>query len=261
MKLFIFSIFFTFPLFALYNGNPAEPAMPERGIWISTDDWWGIKLDYEWDQVYEKKIKVEERISSKRERFDRFFSQKNEGLMVFNISDRIEIYGKLGVMKLNLSQRPNDEVRLNYHTDNQFLWGFGGRVILVYWEEVVMGVNALYSGSFMRISEILENGKPRKASGARFKYSEWQVGISFSREIGIFNPYIGLAYSSLNSRLYNVPDDASFKATIANEDLETREPFIFLMGLGLTKGKNVGVNLESRLGGEKGISLTGSIRF
>lgn len=261
MKRLILLIFFTFPLYALYNGNPSEPAMPELGLWISSDDWWGFKLGYQWDQTYEKRIKVEGRVSSIRERYDQYFSRKNEGLLIFNVSDRFEVYGKLGVMKLDLSQRPINAVKLDYHTDNQFLWGVGGRVILVYWEEVVMGVNALYSGSFMRISEIMENGEPRRTSGARFKYSEWQVGISFSREIGIFNPYIGLAYSSLNSRLYNIPDDSRFTTTIANEDLENREPFVLLMGLGLTKGKNVSINLESRLIGEKAISLTGALRF
>lgn len=261
MKRIIFLIFFSFPLFALYNGNPAEPAMPELGIWISADDWWGIKLGYQWDQTYEKRIKVEERISSVRERFDQYFTRKSEGLLIFNVSDRFEFYGKLGVMKLDLSQRPTNEVKIDYHTDNQFLWGVGGRVILVYWDEVVMGVNALYSGSFMRISEIIENGSSRRTSGARFKYSEWQIGISFSREIGIFNPYMGLAYSSFNSRLYNIPDDPKFPGTIANEDLEMRDPFIILLGLGLNKGKNISVNLESRFIGEKAISLTGILRF
>lgn len=261
MKRLISLLFISFPLFALYNGNPSEPAMPELGVWISNDDWWGIKLGYQWDQTYEKRIKVEQRVSSVRERFDKYFSRKNEVAFIFNASDRFEVYGKLGVMELDLSQRPTDGVKLDFYTDNQFLWGVGGRVILVYWNEVVMGVNALYSSSFMRVSEILENGEPRRTSEALFKYSEWQVGISFSREIGIFNPYIGLAYSSLNSRLYGIPEDLSFTTSIADEDFETREPFVLLMGLGLNKGKNVCVNLESRLVGEKAISLTGVIRF
>lgn len=261
MKQLVLLLIFSFPLFALYNGNPSEPSMPELGVWISNNDWWGIKLGYQWDQTYEKRIKVEERISSVRERFDQFFSRKNEAVLIFNASDRFEVYGRLGVMKLDLSQRPEDDVKLEYHTDDQFLWGVGGRVILVYWDEVVMGVNALYSGSFMRISELMENGNPRRTAGARFKYSEWQVGIGFSREIGIFVPYLGLAYSSLNSRLYNIPNDPSFTTVIADEELEAREPFILVLGLGLNKGKNISVNLESRLVGEKAISLTGVIRF
>lgn len=249
------------PVFALYNGNPSQPDMPEIGLWISNDNWWGFKLGYEWDYTFEKRIKVEDRRSSVRERFDTYCTRKNEGTLIFNVSDRFEVYGKLGSMKLDLSQRATNTVKLDYHTDNQFLWGIGGRIILVYWEEMVMGVNALYSGSYMHMSEILENGTPRKTSGARFKYSEWQIGVSFSREIGIFNPYLGLAYSSLNSSLYNIPHDPTFSTVISDEDLETREPFILLLGIGLTKGRNVSVNLESRLVGEKAMSLTGNIRF
>lgn len=262
MKTLILLLTFAFtPLFALYNGNPSEPDMPEIGIWISSHEWWGIKLGYEWDMTSQKKIKVRERVTSIRERFDCYSSLKNEGVLTFNVSDRFEVYGKLGVMKLELSHRPTDMTRLDYRSDNQLLWGGGGRVVLVYWEEMVLGVNALYSGSSIQINEITENGKPRLASGARFKYSEWQIGISFSREIGLFNPYIGLAYSSFNSSLYNIPKDARFFRAIADENLEAREPFILLLGTGITKGKNISVNLESRLIGEKAISLTGNIRF
>lgn len=249
------------PLFALYNGNPSLPDMPEVGIWISNDDWWGIKLGYEWDNVFEKRVKVKERSSSVRERLDRYSTRKNEGVLTFNVSDRFEFYGKLGVMKLGLSQRPTNTVKLDYRTDNQFLWGAGGRIILVYWEEMVLGVNALYSGSFMHINEINENSVPRKTSGARFKYCEWQIGMSVSREVGMFNPYVGLAYSSFNSSLYNIPNDPNFYMKIADEDLEMRDPFVLLIGVGLTKGKNVSVNLESRLIGEKAISLNGNVRF
>ncbi len=259
-----FIVLFTFlmvPLFALYNGNSSGPDMPELGIWVSNDDCWGIKIGYEWDTTFEKRIKVENRVSSVRERFDTYATLKNEGVLIFNVSDRFEVYGKLGIMKLDLSQRPTKSVKLDYHTDNQFLWGIGGRVILVYWEDMVMGVNALYSGSFMRISEILENGTPRRTSGARFKYSEWQVGISFSREIGIFNPYVGLAYSSFNSSLYNIPVDPNFSYVVADEDLENRQPFILLLGIGLIKGKNISINLESRLIGERAITLSSTIRF
>ena len=261
MKAIFFLVVTSLPLFALYNGNPAEPSMPETGLWISNDDWWGVKVGYLWDQTFEKRIKVRERISSVRERFDTYFSTKNEGILTFNVSDRVEIYGRLGAMKLKLSQRPTDFVKLDYQTDSQFLWGVGGRVILVYWNEMVMGVNALYTDSHMKISKLMENGNPRKTSGACFNYSEWQVGISLSREIGMLNPYIGLAYSSLNACLNHLPEDSRFSTRIADENLEAREPFVILLGLGLTKQRNVCLNLESRLLGERGISLSGQLRF
>ena len=254
-------LFFSFPLFALYNGNPSEANMPELGILISPDDWWGMKVGYEWDSSFDKRVKIEQRKSSVRDRYDTYATLKNQGTFTFNVSDRFEGYVKFGVMKLEISQRPTDTIRLQYFTDNQFLWTVGGRIILVYWEEMVMGVNALYSGSFMRVSEILENGATRRTSGARYKYNEWQIGIGFSREIGIFIPYAGLAYASMHSNLYNIPDDPAFSFRIEDEDVENREPFILFLGLGLTRGKNVSVNLESRMVGEKALSLSGCFRF
>ncbi len=235
--------------------------MPELGLWVSNDDWWGVKLGYEWDNTFDKRVKVENRQSSVRDRYDIYASFKNQGVLTFNVSDRIECYAKLGVMKLKITQRPINTTHLQYFTDNQLLWTIGGRIILVYWEEMVMGINALYTGSFMRMSEILEDGVMRRTFGTRYKYNEWQIGIGFSREIGIFVPYVGLAYASMHSNLYNIPADPNFAFHVADEKVVNREPFILFLGVGLTRGKNVNINLESRMVGEKAISLSGSLRF
>lgn len=253
-------LFFSLPLFALYNGNPSQPDMPEIGLWISNDDWWGIKLGYEWDDTFEKRVKIDDRESSVNDRIDTFCAMKNIGTVTFNVIDRFEVYGLLGAIKLDLAQRPTRTSRLQYQTDSQLMWGVGGRIILVYWEEMIMGVNALYCGSHLTVDRIFENGVPRNADGARFKYYEWQLGVSFSREIGPLIPYIGLAYASMRSNLYNIPNPAGF-FHVADEDLKNREPFILLLGLGLTKGRFVSLNLESRLVGEKSLSLSGCVRF
>ncbi|NGX50673.1 MAG: hypothetical protein K1060chlam2_00522 [Chlamydiae bacterium] len=254
-------LFCSSPLLALYNGNPSLPDMPELGLWISNDDWWGFKVGYEWDDTFEKRVKVVDRVSSRNDRYDGFHAMKNIGTLTFNVIDRFEFYTFLGAMKIDLSQRPVRGTRLEYQTKRQMAWGLGGRIILVYWEKVVMGVNALYTGSHLTIDRILDNGIPRRSSGARLKYYEWQVGISFSREIGPLIPYLGIAYASMRSNLYNVPLDASFPFQIADEDLKNREPFILILGTGLTKGQFVSFNLESRLVGEKALTLSGHIRF
>ena len=254
-------LFFSFPLFALYNGNPSLPGMPELGLWISNDDWWGIKVGYEWDDTFEKRVKIDDRESSINDRYDTYCSIKNIGVLTFNVIDRFEMYGLLGAMKLDLSQRPIKGTRLQYQTDSQLMWGVGGRIILVYWEEMIMGVNALYCGSHLIVDQIFDNDIPRSASGARLKYYEWQLGVSFTREIGPLTPYLGLAYSSMRTNLYNIPIDPSFSFQVANEDLENREPFILLLGLGFSKGQFVSFNVETRLVGEKAVTLSGNIRF
>jgi hypothetical protein len=81
-------VFFSFPLLAIYNGNPSGADMPELGVWISEDEWWGIKLGYEWDDTFEKRVEVENRQSSVRDRYDTYASLKNQGVLTFNVSDR-----------------------------------------------------------------------------------------------------------------------------------------------------------------------------
>jgi len=262
MKLLFASLlFFSSSIFALYNGNPSLPDMPELGLWVSNDNWWGIKVGYYWDNTFEKRVKIDDRESSINDRFDTYCSITNVGSLTFNVIDRFEFYTLLGAMKLDLAQRPIKGTRLQYQTDSQLMWGVGGRIILVYWEEMIMGVNALYCGSHLTIDRIIDNGIPRLSDGARLKYYEWQIGVSFSREIGPLIPYLGLAYASMRTNLYNVPNDPSYLFQIADEDLKNREPFILFLGVGLTKGQFVSFNLESRLVGEKAITLSGNIRF
>jgi len=136
-------LLFTTPLCALYNGNPSLPDMPERGLWAAGDDWWGIKIGYEVDSTFSKRVKIKERISSVKDLFDQYTSYKQLGVFTFNIIDRFEIYGLLGAMKLKIAQRPIQNTRLEYETDNQMIWGIGGRIVLVYWEDAELFVRGV----------------------------------------------------------------------------------------------------------------------
>lgn len=252
---------FTMPLCALYNGNPSLPDMPERGVTTAIDDWWSIKIGYEIDKTFSKRVKVKDRVSSVKDLFDQYKSYKQLGIFTFNIIDRFEIYGLLGSMKLTMAQRPIDSVRLEYETDSQMVWGIGGRVVLVYWEEVIMGFNARYNASCLSIKRIMQNGMPRNSNKSSLHYHEWQVGMGFSREINSFIPYIGLAYASMFSCLKNLPSDSAFSFNPYEEDLQNRSPFIFLLGVGVTEGIAVDINIEARMVGEVALTVSADLRF
>lgn len=247
------------PLCALYNGNPSLPDMPERGLWAAQDDWGSFKLGYELDGTFSKRVKVKQRRSSRKDLFDEYRSQKQLGVLTFNLIDRFEIYALLGAMKLKFSQRPVRTVRMQYQTDSQLIWGVGGRVVLVYWEEVILGVNARYNASHLDLDRIFQNGIPRRPKGANFHYHEWQVGVSFSREIGPFIPYIGLAYASMHSRFKNLPKGLPFNPK--NEEFENRNPFLLLLGVGMTSGRAINLNLEARMVGERALTASADLRF
>ncbi|MEM7175703.1 MAG: hypothetical protein AAF443_07245 [Chlamydiota bacterium] len=201
-----------------------------------------------------KRVKVKDREPGMPDRFDRYKTQKNFGVITFNMSDRVELYGKLGVMQLTLAATANDFVRLKAQAQNTFTWGVGGRVVLIYWKEVVMGVNAWYQHAKPGVSHFSQNGEAISPKRAYVDYDEWQVSIGFSRIIGMFCPYAGLAYAALFSSLCQSEWFPPIK-------IKNRQPFILLLGVGVTAEKAVAFNVESRLIGEKAITVTGQLRF
>ena len=227
---------------------------------------WGGSLAMSGDMVMSKRIKVKnektsqgeeeekDQKSGKPDHFDRYRTQKNFGILTFNMSDRVELYGKLGLMQLTLAATFTDSVRLKVKTQNAFTWGIGGRVILIYWKEVVMGVNAWYQHAGLGVNNLSQNGETIPTQRARVNYDEWQIGIGFSREIGMFCPYAGLAYAALFSSLRHLERYPSVK-------IKNRQPFILLLGVGITAEKAVAFNVESRLIGERAVTVTGQFRF
>lgn len=249
------------PLTALYNGNPSLPDMPEQGLFISGDQCLGMKLGYELDTTFSKRVKFDlEQKAPKirmKDLLDTYHSTKQLGVITFNFIDRFEIYTLLGAMKLSMSQRPFGGSYVEYETDNEFIWGVGGRVVLVYWDEVILGVNARYNASHLDLSQLIINGAPVVTSDAKMEYHEWQLGMSFSREIGPFIPYVGVAYASMLSELKNLPifDNAE------RIELENRNPFLLLLGVGMTSGRMMNLNLEVRMLGERTLTASMDFRF
>ena len=258
VKIFLL-LFFTTPLVALYNGNPSLPDMPEQGLFTRGDQCFGVKLGYELDATFSKRVKfdVEQQGSKIKDLLDTYHSTKQLGVITFNLIDRFEIYTLLGSMKLKMSQRPFKGSYVEYETDNELIWGVGGRVVLVYWDEVILGVNARYNGSHLDLSRLTINGTPLATSDAKMEYHEWQVGMSFSREIGPFIPYLGVAYASMHSDLKNLPIFANAERI----ELKNRNPFLLLLGVGMTSGKVMNLNLEVRMLGERALTASMDFRF
>lgn len=266
--LLIYLLFFL-PLHGLYNGNPFAPDIPELGVHISNENWWGIKIAYLLDDTFWKGVNFSDPqkvLALGSEKMIGDFSgkchlKKNSAVLTFNIIDRVELFTHLGTMNMNITSPLKDQMTLLYQSKNQFFWGVGGRVILVYWEEVVMGVNALYQSASLKMNSLSVNQNPLPPKGANISYKEWQVGLSFSRAIGIFVPYIGLAYASMDSRLNHLPGPSASIPKLESQKIDNREPFIVCLGVGLTKGQAFAINIESRMVGEQAIALFADLRF
>ena len=251
--IFLFCFLLSTSLHALYNGNPSFPTMPEQGIWSETEQWWGVKIGYQGDYIWNKKLKFHKGKEGDGEFFGALCTMKNEGVLTYNIIDRLEFFGSAGSMEAKISAHP-DRMKIKYKTDAGLVLGIGGRVILFYSKKILMGVNAKYTTSCLSINQTILNGVEQKRKG-HFTYNEWQLGFGFSREIDSFIPYLGLAYASMRGHFHHTPFISK------NEIAKAKEHFILFLGAGITNGLILDLNVEVRMIGEKAVSLSIDLRL
>src|SRR3990167_2707558 len=115
-------------LSALYMGNPAEPQIIDKGFWIPQDCTVGAKVGYLGDRVADRKLKASGHAHG---RIDKTKLSFDQGVVVFNFLDRVEIYGSGGSMNGTLTNRPHsDSARRKYQTQDGWTAGCGGRILL-----------------------------------------------------------------------------------------------------------------------------------
>ena len=257
-KLFVIFIFSS--LSALYQGNPTLCEMPEEGIFLSPDCPIGFKFGGRFDYVLKKEL-VLDNLSPVNPKLSNAFSyQSYVSTITMNIIDRVEMYFSLGSMDANFLYRPNPGTYVDFDLGNHFMWIGGGRVILLFWNDSVMGVDAKYMSSSPPCEAILQNGIPRDAGGS-FHYNEWQIGITLSYTIKSLIPYIGFAYSSSSASLHGVPNNKSTDAPILSEVFQTKGHAALVAGTSVSKDKILDVNMELRTIGEKAFATSVNLRF
>ncbi|MCH9614566.1 MAG: hypothetical protein SP1CHLAM54_14730 [Chlamydiia bacterium] len=219
-----------FSLSALFNGNPALPEIPEKGIFLPANCMGGAKLGYQGDFVFKTD--------------DHFQYQMHQGVLTANIMDRVEIFGSLGALKGKLSYPRGS----TFHTDFNATWGAGGRVLLIYWNQLVMGVNGQFQSSKLDVTKRVENGVVYRPKDKYLHFNDWQVGVGFGYHLDWVVPYLGLCYHAPHVRTSGVK-------------LNQEDPFSIYVGFTLTNDKYAEVSFEGRMIGENGISLSGNVRF
>jgi hypothetical protein len=247
--------------FALYNGNPSLPMMPEEGIFISKEYWLGVKVGYELDWVYERRLKMEgHHLTHCKKSVYRFETLGHFGVVTLNFNDRVELFTTLGTLSCELSHHPFSNIKISYHTDAHFAWGVGGRAILAYWGDLQVGVNAAYLQSTPSLSSLRMNEKSYSTHHTEFDFTQWQVGIGTSYRFPWVVPYIGVDYSNFRTRIEHLN---SISAVIPSSHVTFKDTYpcgIFL-GVGFSPHRAFNLNLEARFINENALSLSTDLKF
>jgi hypothetical protein len=260
---FIFFILALLPLCvdALYNGNPSFPMLPEEGMFISKEKWFGIKTGYEFDRVYDRKLHREGRgIEHSRKKVRKSESLSNFGVITLTFNERVELFGDLGAMSCKILQSPRPDMQVNYHSDTHFAWGAGGRAILAYWGELQFGVNASYVASDLPLSSLEVNHHSYHKRHVEIDFREWQVGIGVSYRVRWFTPYITVDYSDFRARIEHLKV-LEFLFPKKHVTFKETYPIGIATGFALSPDRAFNLNVEVRMINENAVSLSADLKF
>jgi hypothetical protein len=255
MKKIIALLVLTCSLHALYFGCPAEPRLIDEGFWMAADSFLGVKLGYEGDAVFDRKMRASGGASG---RIDRFKSTYNQGVLTFSILDRFEAYASYGAMNVSFWHRPRiDKERREYESHDQWTVGTGAKLILYQWGNTVLGADGKFQYGQPRFKWATVNGVSH-ATGARLVYSEWQAGLALSHTIDMFTPYLGGTYSEARGHFdrirHVIYPRSHFK-------MHSRDKWGLVLGCAFTTGKKFDLNIEGQFFSEQGATIAANIKL
>ena len=235
-------------------GNPAAPALIQKGLFTSSHSWGSLRLGYEGDFVSDGRLG---QFNQGVGRVDCYEQDTNSGTATFNLLDRLDLYGVFGSSCTKANWRFEDTAaetitRLNLATQNSFLWGAGARIILYEWGHAFLGFGGRYSASDYPLEWFTSNGAEQALEGALLHWRQWQINCDFAYKIELLTPYIGVKYSNERVDLQHFFFSSSF---------ENRIPVGLYLGCTLSNGQYFMLNLEGRLIDEEAVSISGDFRF
>lgn len=253
--LILFSLCLCGSLSALYMGNPAEPQIIDQGFWISQDASFSVKVGYQGDRVADRKMRAN---GNAKGRIDNMTLSFDQGVVTFGYLDRAEIYGSVGSMNGELSNRPHsDNKRREYQTHDGWTAGTGGRFLLAQWGKTVIGIDGKIQWSNPGMKWMAVDGMS-KNTGGHLHYCEWQASFAVSYTADWLTPYLGVKYSNVHASVNGIPaviyPHSEFK-------MINRNRFGFAIGCTLSPGKKFDLFAEVQMIDEQSLSFGGNLKF
>lgn len=264
LSLLLASFFATSPLLAMYQSNPMAPELIDEGFVLSPEYFLGLKVGYQFDQVFNRYMGV----TNSSGHVDDSSIFANRGVVTANIMDRVEVWGSGGAAIFHFSNQvnPTPDIggpaqKIDYKTNNDWIWGVGGRAAIVSWNNVSLGASASYQASSPKVRWNTNNGVPF-SSKARFRYSEWQVGIGVAYKIQMFIPYLGGTYSMAKACLHHIPAGAiQSSPPITRIKMHNKRHYGLTVGCDIAPGRILDIGVEFRMLSEQAITVKGDIKF
>lgn len=232
--------------YALYHGNPALPKYPEEGFFLAKEAKLGVRVGYEGDFVWNRRLNRE---------MHKFEILENFATVTVTAWERLDLYASGGSFSAEMrKQRKLNRLELESHSVGA--WKTGARGIIYEYGETFLTAEASYLQSRPQLKEVVLNGTPLERKGARLFYREVGASLGVAHKVDIFIPYIGVEGSYAWAKLSHL--DSLAKRHI---NAHSRYPAGLFLGCGFSPGTRVIVNVEVRLVDEQAITLSGDLKF
>lgn len=268
--------------YALPVGNPSEASLLCDGLFwegfcgdpcdpcMSWSDAWSVRVGFYGDYVYNRHLRVND--SPNRDVIEHSRLNTNAGIITLNFWDRFDVFATLGASDFSLDTNAVSfqvtpvvlNRRVEIETQTSFSWSVGGRATL--WECgcTTLGIEGQYFSFRPRVERVSigADNSVYPDHITKLHYHEWQVGLGLSHRINMLVPYVAVDYSRAHSRFTNpVLVLAPVAQTVDLFNLKSNKHWGYAVGVSLVDCEKAFVTVEGRWGSEKGIYVTGQVRF
>ncbi|MCH9614565.1 MAG: hypothetical protein SP1CHLAM54_14740 [Chlamydiia bacterium] len=239
LRAFLIIFFASIQLSALSTGNPSNPGMIDKTLFLDQDI--SAFAGYQRDWVFDRRLKAVNGVANGE--FDTFRTYQNNAILGLNFMQRFDLYSLLGTADAHAKVN-----RVELNGDAGFAWMLGGTALVYQWVDFAIGVD----GKFQRFKTHFDDG-------GKVRYDEWQMSVGGSYQISYFVPYLAMTYSNVTAYFKRLP--VGLFPNITNFEAKNRRKFGLGVGSSVTNGSYGSVNAEVRLIDEWALILSGRLAF
>jgi len=236
------------------------PEILDEGFFLPKDAFIAVKVGYQRDQVFDRKLKANHGISGNVSETTQLYDQ---GVLILNFMDRVELLGSAGSMSVYITDRQSvggTLFQFDYQTRNEFTWGTALRAAIINWCNTTLGASASFQYANPHMRWNTEDAIPFGDS-AHLRWAEWQFGVALAHHVDIFTPYIGVNYSKVQASIYKIANIPAAPLYPKSFKMHSREHFGLALGCDLSTGKIIDLGVEVRMISEQAITLKGDVKF
>jgi hypothetical protein len=252
LKSCLIALFFTSSLLAVPIGNPASPALLEKGFFISDLRGSNLQLGVVGDDLNQKRFKPRRQSRALGIHKVTLQGTSEVGTLTWNLFERCNIQVELGSGNYQWRWKQRGNLFVSGYAKNGCIWSGNLKAVIIQVRDTTIGAD-LHAGGWSWMKGHAEAGGIPEAGMSRSFLRYWQIGAGLTQKIGPLFPYIGLAANGSRMKIYPLETGTG--------RLQSRHKIGLFLGCTLTKGDPIFLNLEWRGTFEQGLSIAGAVRF